>query len=108
MDKLELIAELNKSNDHAIKATKLQALAEEEATGLKLSKFFEVKISSHRTIICTPMDSTCLHSLTRLAKVSSLHHGAHTQYEQPCRNLFSGTILLKLETIRDKKGAALV
>ena len=37
MDKAEMIPELNKSNGPAIKTTKLQALAEEEAPGLKLT-----------------------------------------------------------------------
>jgi len=36
-DKLDLTAELKRSHDHAIKATELQALAEEEATRLKLT-----------------------------------------------------------------------
>jgi len=36
-DKLELIAELNKSNDQAIRAIELQALVEEEANQLKLT-----------------------------------------------------------------------
>jgi hypothetical protein len=36
-DKLELTAELNKSNDQAIRAIELQALAEEEANQLKLT-----------------------------------------------------------------------
>jgi len=36
LDKLELTAELNKSNDQVTEATQLQALAEEEATRLKL------------------------------------------------------------------------
>lgn len=36
-DKLEMTAELKESHDHAIKATELQALAEEEATRLNLT-----------------------------------------------------------------------
>ena len=36
-DKLKLTADLKKSHDHAIKATELQALVEEEATRLKLT-----------------------------------------------------------------------
>ena len=36
-EKLELVAELEKSHDHATKATESHALAEEEATRLKLT-----------------------------------------------------------------------